>query len=706
MRRSCAMREIRFRTGAARCAARCVLGIFVLIILVSARFASAQSLEGVLMPGPLILGHAKFEADCRGCHIPFNRPAQDKLCQDCHKDVAVDIRDKRGFHGRIPPRACRSCHTDHKGRAAVIVVLDERSFDHNQTDFPLRGAHAKRAVECKSCHAPRAKHREAPSDCVGCHKKDDAHKGSLGTKCADCHTENAWKETRFDHDKTRFPLRGKHSPLKCVDCHKDSTFRDTPTACLACHKKDDSHKGRFGEKCETCHTDQAWKQVKFNHDTDTKFLLRGKHREAKCESCHTGHLYRDKLQSTCIACHKKDDKHQGTLGTACGDCHIEANWKVPRFDHSKTRFPLRGKHSDVECASCHKSTRFNEAPTACVGCHRKDDVHKGTLRDTCGDCHSENTWKLPRFDHGKTRFPLRAKHGEIKCEACHKSQRFKEAPTACFGCHQKDDAHKGNLGEACGDCHTERSWKEGRFDHDKTRFPLVGKHKATKCADCHKDQNYKATPSDCYGCHKKDDVHDGQEGRECQKCHVPESWKKTDFDHNKTRFPLIGKHAPVACEKCHTTKRFRDAKSECVACHQRDDVHKRRLGPQCETCHNARDWKIWDFNHDRRTQFTLDGAHRKLDCYACHRTATDQKPALPRACASCHARDDVHDGTFGKQCEKCHVTSSFKQVKARMGAVNEACGRLSLRWPDCADQAATVDSAPTQRADFARIGSR
>jgi hypothetical protein len=645
----------------------------LIALLMFSSLASAQSIEGVLMPGPVIEGHAKAEADCRACHIPFNRAAQDKLCQECHKEVATDIRDKRGYHGRMKQQTCRTCHTDHKGRAAKIVVLDEKTFDHEQTDFVLRGAHANTKVECKSCHLAGKKHREAPSDCYACHKKDDVHKGLLGTKCGDCHTEKNWKEVRFDHDKTRFLLRGKHAPLKCESCHKDNKFKDTPMTCIACHKKDDSHKGKYGEKCETCHTDQAWKPSKFNHDRDTKFTLRGKHKEAKCETCHTGHLYKDKLQSTCIACHKKDDKHEGTQGTACGDCHGESSWKIPKFDHSKTRFPLNGKHAEVKCESCHKSTRFKDAPMTCIGCHKKDDVHKGTMSEKCADCHNEKSWKIPKFDHSKTRFPLRFKHAEAKCEACHKSQRYKEAPSNCVGCHKKDDSHKGTLGEACQDCHTERSWKEGRFDHDKTRFPLVGKHKTAKCTDCHKDKNYRETPSQCYACHKKDDVHQEQLGRECQQCHSSENWKKTKFDHNKTKFPLLGKHIPVACEKCHVTKRYRDAKSECVSCHLRDDVHKKRLGPQCDTCHNSRDWKLWDFNHDRRTEFILDGAHKKLNCYACHRVATDKKPTLPKSCVSCHAGDDVHDGSFGRQCEKCHVTSSFKQIKQRIGAMHEGC---------------------------------
>lgn len=88
------------------------------LLFLGALPAAAQSLEGVLMPGKVIEGHAKFEGDCRNCHVLLDKAAQDRLCLDCHKDVAHDVTGKRGHHGRIRIDNCRSCHTEHKGRAA------------------------------------------------------------------------------------------------------------------------------------------------------------------------------------------------------------------------------------------------------------------------------------------------------------------------------------------------------------------------------------------------------------------------------------------------------------------------------------------------------------------------------------------------------------------------------------------------------------
>lgn len=590
----------------------CLAALHLLLAGIVPGVAMADTLESVLMPGKVIRGHAKTEDKCDACHVRFDREGQNGRCRECHKNVSRDIQARQGYHGRVKEQSCRNCHTEHKGREALIVMLDEQRFDHRQTDYLLRGKHAE--VDCAKCHAPGRKHREAPGTCVGCHKKDDTHKGKLGTKCADCHTETDWKEARFDHDSTDFKLEDRHVEVKCKDCHKNNQFKNTPMACVACHRPDDKHKGRFGEKCQSCHNAKAWDDIRFDHDRDTRYMLRGKHRQARCETCHTGNPYREKLQTACVACHRKDDKHKNSLGEKCGDCHVERDWKEARFDHGQSRFPLRGKHDDIECKACHKSPVFRDTPMTCIACHKKDDKHKGSLGDKCGDCHGE------------------------------------------------------------------RNWKDHRFDHDKTRFALFGKHRQVKCDDCHKDQKYKNTPTACLACHKKDDVHKGQQGDKCEQCHSAQDWKQTTFNHGRTRFPLLGRHVTVECKKCHVTQQYRDVKSDCLSCHDKDDVHKRRLGTQCESCHNARAWSLWDFNHDRRTRFRLEGGHRGLDCYSCHNKPVTGKAVLPMSCVSCHDKDDVHEGAFGRQCDKCHGTDSFRNIKSRQGSNT---GKATLEGTGC-----------------------
>ncbi len=599
----------------------------------------AQSLESVLAPGKLIQGHAKWDEECGSCHVRFDRNAQDGLCMDCHKDIAQDVRGKAGYHGRVKPQACRSCHTDHKGRDARIAAFDTRQLDHALTDFGLRGRHAQ--TECGKCHEPSRKFRAAPSECNACHRKDDAHKGSLGAGCADCHTETNWKDAKFDHAKTRFALTGKHVDTKCADCHKDRNYKATPRQCYGCHRKDDDavkgHKGLYGERCDSCHATRAWKPSTFNHDTDTRYALRGKHRATKCADCHTGHLYKVRPATDCFSCHSKEDTHKGSLGKDCGACHTERDWK-----------------------------------------------------------------ERAKFDHDRTAFPLLGRHAETKCDACHKSKVFKEAPKACIGCHRKDDRHAATLGEDCGACHAERDWKttKGRFDHDRTRFSLRNAHAAPKlqCKDCHQDlKSFRKTPQDCFSCHRKDDKHEGQQGPKCESCHSDTSWKVSRFDHARTRFPLVGRHVTTACKDCHVTPRFKDTAHDCSSCHKKDDKHKQVFGTKCDSCHNARAWPIWDFDHNRRSAYKLDGAHRKAACEACHTkpaSAGREFAALASDCLACHRKDDTHDGGFGARCEQCHGTDQWKKVSNRV--------LRSERAPDAPPAATLVGALLGHPSHFAR----
>ena len=590
----------------------CGLGL----ALALAPAVQAQGIESIMAPGKLMQGHAKYEDDCKQCHVKLDRKAQDGLCMDCHKPVGADVRGKKGFHGRMEqPIVCKSCHTEHKGRDLKTTDLDEKKFDHNnKTDYTLKGKHEK--VACDKCHVAGKKHREAPQECNSCHKKDDKHKGTLGTKCADCHTEVDWKEAKFDHDTTKFPLTGKHSDVKCVDCHKDNVYKDTPKNCYACHRKTDDqkgHKGLYGEKCDTCHGTKAWKPSKFDHDVDTKYVLKGKHHTTACKECHTGNLYpqnpKDKLSQECYACHKKDDKHKESLGTNCAACHIEKGWKEQgKFDHDKTHFPLLGKHAQAECKQCHKSQLFKEAPSECIACHQKDDKHKATLGEDCASCHIEKGWKeLPKFDHNKTKFPLRNAHAAttIKCTACHKDLvSFRNTALTCISCHKKDDKHETQLGDKCDTCHNDKAWKG------------------------------------------------------------------TNFNHGKSRFPLTGQHILAECKSCHLTLRYKDAKRDCYSCHKNDDKHKRVFGVECASCHNTRAWQSWSFDHDTRTRFKLEASHAKAKCESCHkREAPADKDAAPLSttCVSCHRDKDVHNGSFGPRCEQCHQVESWKAVKNRAG---------------------------------------
>jgi hypothetical protein len=426
---------------------------------------SQNVFEKLVMPGPLVDGHAKLEKDCFQCHVPFSRQSQSNLCLACHKEIAADRSARKGFHGRRLDAArqeCRSCHTDHKGRSADIVQLDRETFDHAFTNFALKGAH--KTARCDECHVQTAKFRSAPGLCFGCHKTNDQHKGQLGEKCDSCHTEDAWRRVKaFDHNATKFPLEGAHRNVACSGCHAGERYTNLATACVGCHRIQDVHAGRYGPKCATCHDQNRWKTARFNHDK-TKFPLKGAHVKVKCDACHTGDLFADKLATSCVSCHKKDDSHKGQLGSRCEQCHGDSSWRrTVAFDHDLTRFPLIGRHAVVPCEECHRSASFKDARVACGSCH-KDDQHEGRLGANCALCHNPNGWARWRFDHDRqTKYPLTGAHRGLDCHACHTTKNVAKVSlqTTCYGCHRLDDIHQGSFGRACERCHTTSSFRQG-----------------------------------------------------------------------------------------------------------------------------------------------------------------------------------------------------------------------------------------------------
>ncbi len=404
--------------------------------------------------------------------------------------------------------------------------------------------------------------------------------------------------------------------------------------CGNCHKRFD--KAAQPERCKSCHKEIA-------QDERGKRGLHGQHLEiTACKECHQEHKGRN------VSLYKID---------------------TSTFNHAKeTRYELKGGHlsEEVRCKKCHvPRKKFREVSRTCNGCHAKQDKHKGMLGKLCQSCHEEKNWKTLYFDHGKTRFKVLGKHVGVKCSACHNVSTLKNTPRECNQCHKNDDKHKGKYGPLCVTCHTDRDWKEILFDHGKaTKYPLLGKHHEAKCESCHKGALYKSKAklkTDCYSCHKSDDKHKGQQGKKCESCHTPHAWEKSKFDHRMSRFALTGLHTLVPCKKCHVTVAFKDAKSDCWSCHEKEDVHMRRLGIDCETCHNTRNWRDWDFDHNE-TSFKLQHGHAGLQCIDCHFTQV-AKIGQSAGCGTCHSNVDTHNGAYGDKCGQCHSDVAWRNIK-------------------------------------------
>ncbi|MEZ4875728.1 MAG: hypothetical protein R2793_09845 [Flavobacteriaceae bacterium] len=509
----------------------------------------------------------------------------------------------------------------------------------------------------------------------------------------------------------------KVSNDKCLSCHKEikslmnqkkgfhSSSQVLKKDCFSCHSE---HHGR---KFDMIHFDEN----NFNH-TLAGYELEGKHGQIDCKACHKPDFISNSdqkkrkgtflgLSQECLACH--DDFHQKTLGNDCLSCHnMESFSPASKFNHDKTAFALEGKHTEVDCKECHKTTikngkEFQEfsgiAFSDCKSCH--NDPHNNQLKGSCTQCHTVFSFNQfngkGRFNHNTTGFALKGSHKAVDCFSCHTKSNnpltvfqdklsFEE--NNCIACHE--DFHEGKYGNDCAKCHNETSFlalnNMDFFDHSVTDYPLEGNHLGVDCRKCHIERF--STPIDfsaCKNCH--DDYHNGEFSEngfspDCLECHSLE--KGFDYSlytleqHQTTPFPLEGAHIATPCFACHVSEdddrwTFRNIGTSCVDCHL--DFHegfidqKYYASESCESCHNNDSWVSVDFDHTK-TQWPLTGQHTKTQCSACHFTFSEKGDIISQKfsnldtnCAACH--ENVHEDLFAingvTDCNRCHVTDSW-----------------------------------------------
>src|ERR1700686_4000512 len=135
--------------------------------------------------------------------------------------------------------------------------------------------------------------------------------GNLNIPCQNCHTPNGWKPVRavpeFDHNKTRYPLRGMHQSVTCVQCHVKPVFSNVGQRCQDCHA--DIHKRQLGANCEQCHTVRGWQvSVQQIQQHNNRFPLTGAHAAVACAACHKGAAQSQfqTMSTECYSCHSAD----------------------------------------------------------------------------------------------------------------------------------------------------------------------------------------------------------------------------------------------------------------------------------------------------------------------------------------------------------------------------------------------------------------
>jgi len=516
---------------------------------------------------------------------------------------------------------------------------------------------------CESCH--EARKQVLSAKCLECHKilneriskGKGLHKNEGYDECVACHVEHLghdnqliwWPDgiNNFDHSMTGYRLEGKHGGLECRKCHQAD------------------HIKRYAEFLDA------------GKDLNRTFLG---------------------LDTACLDCHQ--DQHRGQVGKDCLKCHTYTGWKpASGFDHTKAAFTLQGRHLEVQCTKCHPATTPPDNPDytyiqftgikhdACSDCH--EDVHRGKFNQACETCHNTSGWKnvnRAEFDHSKTRYPLEGRHAALACEKCHE----KGKPLTglkygrCMDCHT--DYHTGQFakresGGECAECHTVQGFSPSRFtieDHQKSTYPLEGSHLAIPCVACHKeilDKSGLVKPqfifksTECGECHNNphgERIVEYMKSDGCRHCHNVSGWKAVSYDHTPVGFPLEGRHVTIACTACHKPASgdqgkvdliFTGLSNACYTCHT--DIHRKQFAEKmvmetgeefvtrCERCHTPANWSPDKFDHNRDSDFKLEGAHLKTKCNGCHKkkgkpddTFVWFKP-VEKKCESCHSSTDL-----------------------------------------------------------------
>ncbi len=254
---------------------------------------------------PAASGYLRQQDTCKGCHgdVHDGQFGSEKQCLDCHERLRfVPSRFGHQAHSRV---------------------------------FPLTGAHE--AVACNGCHRmdeERHVRRYAgtATSCKDCHQSP--HGSQFATRiesrdCSACHLTDGdtFRIHPFDHkERTGYALEGAHARAECSDCHvqvldsfggvfnRVRRYEGTPSFCSGCHK--DVHQGQFQhygqDSCSACHVStSSWTDIRFDHDTQSRFPLRGAHARLTCSRCHVTTQLEDGGSVV----------QYRPIGRECNDCH-------------------------------------------------------------------------------------------------------------------------------------------------------------------------------------------------------------------------------------------------------------------------------------------------------------------------------------------------------------------------------------------------
>jgi len=262
----------------------------------------------------------------------------------------------------------------------------------------------------------------------------------------------------FDHDRTVFPLTGKHKTLECEACHVGGRYENLPKECGACHRTPSNHMvdqrtAAAAGGCGACHDTMDWSRATFSHPPAMT--------AHQCSTCHNGQ--------------RVMGKPVGHLVTTaeCDQCHTTTSFTGVAYRHDPAT--TAGK-----CDTCHNGRTATGKPTG----------HLATTAQ-CDLCHNTTSFVGASFRHDPA-----ATAG--KCDTCHNGRTATGKPSG----------HLATTAQ-CDQCHRTTGWTPATYaNHDNPK--LIGGHSGLDCKVCHPQSFSSAFYRDgiqfgfCSNCHRRD----------------------------------------------------------------------------------------------------------------------------------------------------------------------------------------------------------
>ncbi len=636
-------------------------------------------------------GYADLPLNCDGCHMDTwtqtanpDHSAQVYAAEDCEVCHTTDAWEQSIFEHGLPNQAdCNVCHTanfeiasgtvdGHDGFSTDCTVCHQATvwtdilFNHDDTDFPLTGAHD--TADCIGCHADG--YADLPTDCGYCHldnysqTTDPSHISqiypltecavchnttewqpdiynhlpepaycnichlsnlmdanvtipghfTLPNNCMLCHVTDAWNQTSgFDHSITSFILEDAHLQVGCLDCHQTG-FAGTSTECSSCHQDlyDQTtapvHSSQIylQDDCEYCHSALDWTPSVFDHAMPVS---------TPCSTCHL---------TEWEGANANIPGHQD-FGDLCGLCHESGSWSAS-VDHTleNTGFELDGLHLQLSCLQCHP-----------------DGFDSNGVIRSCesADCHLtdyENSVEPHHFTTGSGGYPVNM------CAICHNTAFYDFTPAVfnhnlsaetCYTCHQYDfenttspDHITSGYSQSCDNCHITTDTWEGADPHQE---PLAS------CTTCH---NYNGDGDPLPVVDHTTASKLGTAIDDCTNCHTSTSnWSLINFgsnQHDGSQYQIYfnvysGDHAGEwnndCTSNCHVFGRF-NSFSCYQSCHEhgQTDLLGEHCDGDCESCSGSNGY--WNIGTVTYTNGSWTSPNTFNQCYSCHPDGSNSGP--------------------------------------------------------------------------------